>query len=150
MEKSQLKEKLAADLKAALKLRDARKISVLRMLQSEIHNQEIATRKDATDADVLKALSSSAKKHQDSISQFLEGGRLDLVETERGELEIIHTYLPAPLSDQEISSLIDEAIKEAEAKVASDFGKVMRVLMPKIGSRANGQIISQKLKEKLS
>src|SRR3990167_6411589 len=95
-----LKETIAADLKAALKQKDTRKVSVLRMINAEIKNLEIEMRKDAVDADVLKVLNSGAKK-------------------------------------------------ETGASSAADFGKAMKTLMPKIQGRANGQIVSQKLKEKL-
>ncbi|OGE76050.1 MAG: hypothetical protein A3C85_01870 [Candidatus Doudnabacteria bacterium RIFCSPHIGHO2_02_FULL_48_21] len=144
-----LKETIAADLKAALKQKDTRKVSVLRMINAEIKNLEIEMRKDAVDADVLKVLNSSAKKHQDSITQFQSGGRLDLVEQEQAELKIIQEYLPEQLGDAELDALIEGAIKETGASSAADFGKAMKTLMPKIQGRANGQIVSQKLKEKL-
>ena len=144
-----LKEKIGSDLKTALKEKNARKISVLRMLSSDLKNLEIQNRKPATDGDVLKILASSARKHQDSIEQFRSGNRNDLVAQEEEELAIIWSYLPAQLESSEISKLIDEAIKESGAQAAADFGKVMKVLMPKIQGRASGQTVSQMLKEKL-
>ncbi len=150
MEKSELKEKLAADLKAALKQKDTRKISVLRLLLAEIHNQEIAKRQDATDADVMKVLSGSAKKHEDSISQFTTGNRPELAAAEREELEIIKTYLPETLSDTEVARFIDEAVAESGAQIPADFGKVMKILMPRLAGRASGQTVSEKLKAKLA
>lgn len=149
MEKS-LKEILAADLKAALKEKASRRISVLRMLLSDIHNQEIAKKQEAADADVMKVLSGAAKKHEDSIAQFETGNRPDLVAQEREELEIIKAYLPQPLTGDEIDKLVEEAVTESGAVGVADFGKAMKVLMPKIAGRASGQIVSEKLKAKLN
>jgi hypothetical protein len=145
-----LKEKLAADLKAALKAKASRRISVLRMMLSDLHNQEIAKKQEATDSDVMKVLSSAAKKHEDSIAQFATGNRPDLVAGEREELEIIKAYLPKALSDEELDRLVGEAITDSGATEAAEFGKVMKVLMPKIAGRASGQIVSEKLKAKLN
>lgn len=119
------------------------------MINAEIKNLEIAKRSEAADEDVLKVLMSSAKKHQDSIMQFQSGNRPDLVAQETAELAIIQSYLPAQLTDAELDGLITAAISEASAGGAGDFGKVMKILMPKIQGRASGQIVSQKLKSKL-
>lgn len=142
-------EKIASDLKEAMKQKDALKISTLRMINAEIKNLEIEKRAFATDEDVLKILSSSAKKHQDSIAQFEAGNRADLASQEKAELAIIQTYLPVPLSEAELQILIDQAVSEAGAASSADFGKVMKILMPKIQGRSSGQIVSQKLKSKL-
>ena len=144
-----LKEKLAVDLVAALKQKDSRRTSVLRLLLSEVHNQEIAKREPAKDAEVMKVLTQSAKKHEDSIAQFQTGGRPDLVTQEREELEIIKGYLPQQLSDIELEKIVADAITESGAAAAADFGRVMKVLMPKIAGRASGQAVSEKLKAEL-
>ncbi len=145
-----VKEKVVSDLKEAMKQKDTRKTSVLRMISAEIKNQEIDKQKSATDEDVMRVLQSSAKKHRDSIAQFTAGNRPDLVESETEELQIIQLYLPEEMSEEELDRTIDQAVKESGASAAGDFGKVMKILMPKIAGRANGQIVSQKLKEKLT
>ncbi|OGE79039.1 MAG: hypothetical protein A2751_01095 [Candidatus Doudnabacteria bacterium RIFCSPHIGHO2_01_FULL_46_14] len=145
-----LKEQIASDIKDAMKQKNTRKISVLRMISAEIKNLEIDKQKTATDEDVMRVLSQSAKKHEDSIAQFASGNRPDLVEQEKGELVVIQAYLPAQLTDSELQTLINESVAETKASSSADFGKVMKILMPKIAGRANGQIVSQKLKEKLS
>src|SRR3989344_199560 len=150
MDTSGVKSKLSADLKEAQKSRDQAKILTLRMVLSEIHNQEIDKKQDASDEDVLSVLSKEAKKHEDSIAQFKTGSRDDLVQKEEQELAIIRSYLPAQLGDAELSRIVDEAIIESGAKTASDFGAVMKVLMPKVKNRANGAQVSQMVKEKLS
>ena len=150
MEKPQLKEKIASDIKEAMKQKNTRKTSVLRMISAEIKNLEIDKQKTATDEDVMRVLQTNAKKHRDSIAQFTAGNRPDLVQTETEELAIIQLYLPEEMSDEELTRTIAQAVKESGASSAADFGKVMKILMPKIAGRANGQIVSQKLKEKLS
>lgn len=145
-----LKEKISSDLKSALKEKNARKTSVLRMLLSDLKNLEIESRKPAADADVMKILSGSAKRHQDSIEQFKTGGRADLVAQEEEELAIIKNYLPEQLSDSEVAKLVDEAIAETGAATAADFGKAMKAVMLKLAGRANGQTVSQMLKAKLA
>jgi len=149
MEKPQLKDQITADLKTALRHKDAVRLSTLRMINAEIKNLEIAKRSEAADEDVRKVLAGAAKKHQDSITQFQSGNRPDLAAQETAELEIIKSYLPAQLSRAELDDLIQSAISEAGTSAAADFGKVMKILMPKIQGRASGQIVSQKLKEKL-
>src|SRR3989344_7424216 len=113
MEKPQLKEKIASDIKEAMKQKNTRKTSVLRMISAEIKNLEIDKQKAATDEDVMRVLQTNAKKHRDSIAQFTAGNRPDLVEQEKAELVIIEEYHPAPLSDEELGKLIDESIKDA-------------------------------------
>ena len=149
MEKPQLKEKIVSDLKDAMKQKDTRTTSVLRMISADIKNFEIDKQKPATDEDIMKLLASSAKKHADSIAQFTAGNRPDLATAETEELHIIQSYLPEPLTDEELARLIDQAVRENGATSQADFGKIMKMLMPKIAGRAGGQIVSQKLKAKL-
>lgn len=145
-----LKSKIADDLKTALKSQAAVKVSILRMVLSEIHNLEIDKKREAADEDVLLVLSSLAKQHDDSITQFQTGGRTDLVETEQRELAIIREYLPAQLTERELQPIVDESIAEAGAKTVADFGAVMKVLMPKVKNRISGATVSQMVKEKLN
>ena len=145
-----LKEKLANDLKAALKEKQERKVSVLRMIAADVKNLEIQNRKPAADGDVLKILSSQARKHQDSITQFKSGNRPDLVAAEEEELAVIKSYLPAELGADELKKIIDEAISETGAASAADFGKAMKAVMAKAKGQADGQTVSQMLKEKLN
>ena len=144
-----LKQKIQDDLKIALKNKDQARLSILRMLCSEIHNAEIEKRKDATDEEALAVLAGAAKKHEDSITQFKTGGRDDLVQKEQTELDIIRSYLPAQLTEPEIKALIAEAVAETQAEGPVDFGKVMKKLMPKTKGRANGQVVSALVKEQI-
>lgn len=141
-----IKEKMNEDLKRALKSRDAVKVSVLRMLLSQIHNKEIEKRQALTDEDTLKVLSSEKKKHQDSISQFEQGGRQDLVSKERLELGMIESYLPEPLGEEELKKIIREVM---ESESSSDFGRVMKAVMAKVKGRSDGGLVSRLVKEEI-
>ena len=141
-----LKTKLTTDLKAAQKTREELRVSVLRLLLSEIHNKEIQTKRAATDEDILQVLASQQKRHDDSIKQFREGGRQELAEKEERELEIIKGYLPEALSEEELRELIRKTIESESEK---NFGKIMGKLMPSVRGRAAGDIVSRILKEEL-
>ncbi len=146
---SLLKGKIKVDLAKALKDREGESVSVLRLLLSDIHNQEIQKKRELSDDEVLGVLQGRVKKHQDSISQFAAGNRADLVEKERSELALIQAYLPEPLSGSELRALVKEIITEVQAAGAADFGKVMKALMPKVKGRAAGILVSQIVKEEL-
>lgn len=143
------KEKIETDLKAALKSRDVLKTSVLRLLLSDIHNQEIEKRGELSESDILAVLGGSVKKHRDSIAQFETGGRSDLVTKETRELRVIESYLPLPLSEEELLDLVRKTINEAKAGDPKDFGKVMRELMPHLKGRADGNLVSAIVREEL-
>ena len=120
------------------------------MLLSDIHNQEIQSKKDLTDDQVIGVLASSAKKHRDSIEQFKEGGRADLVAREEAELRIIETYLPAQLAPADVKKAVMAVVAELKPQGQKDFGKVMQAVMAKIKGQASGNLISQLVREALS
>lgn len=145
-----LKEKIEQDLKVALKSRGQTATSILRLLLSDIHNREIAKGGQLSEEEVLSALSAAVKQHQDSIVQFQTAGRADLLRTEQAELEIIQSYLPQPLSQEELRTVIAQTLAEVAApRGPRDFGKVMRELMPKVKGRADGAAVSQIVREEL-
>lgn len=146
---SALKAKIQEDLKQALKARDELKISISRMLLSDIHNQEIQIHGELADDQIRAVLASAAKKHQDSIAQFQIAGRTDLVNRETGELQIIQSYLPAQLSEAELRREISGVIAGLGPEGPRDFGKVMQAVMAKLKGRAAGQLVSQIVKEEL-
>jgi len=113
------------------------------MLKSELKYKEIEKGKTLTEEDEFQVLSTSAKKRQDSIAQFRQGNRSDLVAKEESELRVIQSYLPEQLSEQDLHKLVEEAIREVEAKAKSDLGKVMKTLMPKVKGRADGKLVNQ-------
>jgi len=146
-----LEEKILSDYKAAMLAKDAAKVSTLSFLRAELHNLSIDKRnKKLEDSDVIIVIKRQIKRHQDSIDQFKKGQRQDLVDKETKELEILESYLPKQLSEEEIRKVVEEVVSSSGAKDIKDMGKVMKEVMAKIGDSADGKIISNLVKEKLS
>lgn len=144
-----LKEQLNQDMKTAMKQKESMRLSTIRLIRAGIKNREIELGKELEDEDVLKVIVSLVKQHKDSIEQFRQGGRQDLVEKEQAELTILEAYLPQQLSEEEIRALVREAIEAVQATSLKDMGKVMKYVMPKTQGRADGKIINQLVKEQL-
>jgi uncharacterized protein len=133
-----------------MKLKDAERLSVLRMMKAAVRNKEIDARLELDDAGVVQVLLGLIKQHKDSIEQFTKGGRMDLVEKESAEVKVIETYLPAAVSDQEIAETIDALIRETGAATVKDMGKVMKGCMARFAGRpVDGAKVSAIVKEKL-
>ncbi len=146
-----LQEKINKDLVEAIKASDNAKVSTLRMLNSAIKNAIIAKRpKELEETDILDIIAKQIKQHSESIEQFKQGKRQDLVDKETKESEILKSYLPQQMSEDEITNLVKEAIKEADAKGAQDMGKVMKIVAPKTKGRADGKLVSDTVKKCLS
>jgi uncharacterized protein YqeY len=145
-----LKEQIGKDLNEALKARDERKLSALRLLRTEIKKREVSgQKKELSDAEVMEAVSTLVKQRRESIRLFREGQRQDLVEKEEGELQILLSYLPPPFSQTEIEALIDQVIEEAQATGPKDQGKVMKSVMAQVAGKAEGKVVSEIVKQKL-
>jgi len=147
---SDFKSQISDDLKTALRSGDKLRLSVLRLLSALIKNREVEKRGPLTDAEILQAIIASCKQRQDSIEQFKQGGRADLVEKESAELSILQSYLPAPLTGDELRALIRQAIQDTQAASPKDMGKVMAALMPKVTGRADGKAVSALVREMLA
>lgn len=147
---STITQRLDTEFKEALKARDELRISALRMIKASLKNKEIDKRAPLTGDEIIAVLSSMAKQRRESIEQFTAGGRIELAEKERKELEIIQTYLPAQLSPQEIDTIIIAAIKESNASSPADMGKVMKLVVPRLKGAADGKSVNQRVKELLS
>jgi len=137
-----LKERIDQDMRQAQKSGEKLKLSLTRLLKSDIRYKEIDKGKELSDEEVLEVLTSAAKKHRDSIEQFRKGGREDLVKQEEDELKLILGYMPEQLSTEELGKLVEEAITEVRAESEKDIGKVMKVLMPKVKGKADGKAVS--------
>jgi uncharacterized protein len=133
------------DVTSAMKAGQKDRVSALRLVLSEL--QKAAKEGDG---DELAVLRRERKRRLDAAGQFRDGGREELAVQEEGEAELIAGYLPAELSDDELDSLVAGAIAESGAATPADMGQVMRVLMPKVGGRADGKRVSAKVKEALS
>jgi uncharacterized protein YqeY len=150
-----MRERLEAELKQAMKTRDAARLSCLRMLTSRIQEREVALRalkgRDyrISDEEALEVIAGYAKQRRDSIEGYAKGGRQDLVEAERAELEIVQEYLPKQLSASEVRGIVERAIAEAGAKGAGDIGAVMRIAMPQVKGVADGKLVQQIAREML-
>lgn len=149
-----LKEKIMTDLKEAMKAKDSDKTMVLRSLKAKILEKEISERKGGesvlSDDQVIDVLLKAAKQRKESIDQFTQGDRLDLVEKEEMELSIIDNYLPKMMSEEEVLVEVKSQIEKVGATSIGDIGKVMGPLMGKLKGKAEGSTISKVVKEELS
>jgi uncharacterized protein YqeY len=145
-----LEERLVEEMKQAMKSNDKLRLSTIRMIRSALKNKEIELRKKLEDEDVVKVIQAMVRKGEESVEQFQTGGRMDLVEKEKKEIGILKSFLPQPLSQEEILKIIDQSIQETQASSLKDIGKVMKSVMPKIGGKADGKLINQLVKERLS
>jgi uncharacterized protein YqeY len=145
-----LEERLVEEMKQAMKSNDKLRLSTIRMIRSALKNKEIEVRKKLEDEDIVKVIQVMVRKGEESVEQFQTGGRTDLVEKEKSEIEILKSFLPKPLSQEEILKIIDQSIQETQASSPKDIGKVMKSVIPKIGGKADGKLINQLVKERLS
>jgi uncharacterized protein len=143
-------EKLDQDIVAAMKSGDRFRLTVLRTLKSDLKNEQINKGTPLTDDVVIGVLSSSAKKRRDSIEQFGNAGRTDLVDKESAELAILTSYLPQQMSEDDIRKLVAEAIAETGADSPQKAGLVMKALMPKVKGKADGKLVNRLVSEMLA
>lgn len=147
-----LKEKLNEDMRKALREKDTLRLSTIRLLLAAIQNLEIAKGKDKElkGSDLIGVLNSEAKKRKEAIVEYKKGRREDLVEKETKELEIIKEYLPEELSPEELGQLVEETIGEVGARDLGDMGKVIGAVMKKVKGRAEGKVVNQMVRKKLT
>jgi uncharacterized protein YqeY len=163
-----LKKKIQNDLTQATKKKEALPTSALRMLSAAILNKEkekrykiikaepelaekeLVEKSQLTDEEVIEVISSEVKKRKESILEFEKGGRQDLAEKEKKEIEVLKKYLPEQLSEEEIKKLVEVAIEKVEAKEPKDMGKIMQELMPQVKGKAEGSVVSKIVKELLT
>jgi len=138
-----LKERIQADMQKAAKERNSLALSALRMALAAIKNKEIEARGEIGEDAVLKVLATMVKQRKESIELFERGGRSDLAGKETAEIDVLEAYLPKPLTDAEVESLVREAIAAAGAKSPADMGRVMKELMPKVAGRADGKTVNE-------
>ena len=142
-------ERIQNDQKSALKAGEKERLSALRLLSSELKNRRIELGRDLTDEDAIEVLMKALKQRRESEEQYGKGGRPELAAREAAEAEVIRGYLPAQLSDEELDAMVDAAIAEAGATSMKDMGAVMGRLMPKLKGRAEGAVVSARVKERL-
>ena len=145
-----LKQRINEDMKTAMRAKDSQRLGVIRLIMAAIKQREVDERISLDDTQVLAVLDKMVKQRRESISQFQTAGRQDLVDKENFELNVLQEYLPAALSDSEIESLVEEAIKNSAASTGKDMGAVMAILRPQVQGRADMGLISKKVKDKLT
>ncbi len=146
-----LKQRLAEDMKAAMKARESgkKRLSVIRMVLSSLKNAEIEKRTELSEDEVIEVLSREVKKRKDALEEYDRAGRQDIADGLRDEIEILMNYLPEQMSEDEIRSLVREVIDEVNPSGPRDMGKVMGKLMPMVKAKADGKLVSLIVKEML-
>mgnify|MGYP001082697637 CR=1 FL=1 len=145
-----LKSRLNQDLKEALKAKDEVKLRTVRMLLTAIKNLEVEKMTLATDEDILQIMSKEIKKRQEAIEMYEKGGRQDLAQAERQEIEVIQSYMPKQLSEEEIKEIAKKVISELNLKGPKDVGVAMKAIMPQVKGRADGKLVNKIVSELLS
>lgn len=145
----ELRERIDADTKNALKSGAKDKVSTLRMLNAALKNKQIDKRRPLSEEEVVETIRTLIKQRKDSIEQFAKGGRQDLVDKETAEVAVLEVYLPQPLSREVLEAMVREAVAQTGAQGAKDMGKVMKALIPIVGGRADGKLISELVKNSL-
>ncbi len=146
----QLTDKVNTHITAAMKAKDAPRLSTLRMVKAAVVNKGVEKGRDLEDAEVLQVVSSLVKQRRDSVEQFSKAGRTDLVEKETAEIAVLEEYLPPAATAEEIDAAVTAAVTETGAASPKDIGKVMKAVMPKLaGKNADGRTINESVRRKL-
>ena len=147
-----LKEQLTADMKEAMKAKEAGKarLSVIRLVRSAVRQLEIDGKKELTDEDVLGVIAKEVKQRKDVIEDFRKGDRDDLIAAAESEIAVLTEYLPKQLTEDEVRAFVLEAVAECGASSPKDMGKVMKALMPKVKGKADGKTVNEIVKSVLA
>ncbi len=141
-----LKEQILEDIKHYMKEKDNIALNAVRMLKSDIKNAEIAAIKELDDEGIIKVVASSIKKRKDSAEIYIKNSRQDLADKELAEIKVLEKYLPAQLDDESIKAVINEVIASLDDNMKKNFGAVMKNVMAKVGSSAEGKRVSELIK----
>ena len=148
---SELKSKISADLKEAMKAKDKTRLGAIRMLLAAIQTEETeGTKHELTDDEVLKVIAREIKKRRESAEIYTQNGREDLAETELAEVAALEVYQPEQLSDEEVAKLIDEVVAETGATSMKEMGQVMKLATEKAAGRADGKRLSTAVRARLA
>ncbi|QXM11532.1 GatB/YqeY domain-containing protein [Geomonas subterranea] len=146
----QLRERLNAELKEAMRSRDTLRLSTIRMVLSSVKNRDIELRRELNDSEITETIVTLCKQRRESIRLFKEAGRQELVDKEEAELALLMGYLPQQLTREELAELVTKVIAEVGATGGKDMGKVMKAIQPQVAGRADGKLVSEVVKEKLA
>jgi uncharacterized protein len=145
-----LEERLVTEMKEAMKSNEKLRLSTIRMIRSAVKNKEIELRAKLDDEGIQRVIQGMVRKGEESVVQFEAGGRPDLVEKEKKEIKILKSFLPQSLSQEEIIKIIEQSMEETQASSLKDLGKLMKSVMPKLQGKADGKLVNQLVKERLS
>ena len=145
-----LKARISDDLKTAMRSGNAGRRDAIRLVLAALKQREVDERRELSDADIIAVIDKMIKQRRESIAQFEKGGRQDLADREKFELDVLQAYMPQALSDAEIESAIAAALRESAASAPSDMGKVMAVLKPRLAGRADMGKVSALVKSRLT
>jgi len=142
---------ISTDIAAAMKARNAPRLSALRMLKAALMNKSVEKGRDLDDSEALQVVASLVKQRRDSIDQFGKAGRQDLVDREAAEIKVLELYLPPPVSEAELAKAVDEAVTSTGAKSAKDMGAVMKAVMASLGGRnVDGKVVNELVRKRLA
>ena len=144
-----LRDQITNDMKQAMKAGEKDRLAVIRLILAAVKQKEVDERITLDDTQVLAVLDKMVKQRRESVAQFQQGGRQDLVDKENAEIKVIQGYLPAQLSEAELDKLIAEAVAQSGAASVKDMGKVMGLLKPKVQGKADMGAVSARIKSKL-
>jgi hypothetical protein len=144
-----LKAQITEDMKAAMRAKDAARLSAIRLLLAAMKQREVDERIELTDADILAIIEKMLKQRRDSVTQYEAGGRQDLADVEKFEIGVLTGYMPQQLTETEIGAEVAAAVAATGAKAMQDMGKVMALLKPKLAGRADMAKVSAQVKAKL-
>jgi hypothetical protein len=147
---SQLKDQITDAMKNAMRAKDKERLGTVRLILAELKRIEVDERIELDDERIIAIMDKMLKQRRDSISQFEDAGRQDLADTEKAELAVIQSFMPAALSEEEVSQLVAEAIADTDAQSMKDMGKVMAQLKPQLQGRADMAEVSKLIKARLS
>ena len=145
-----LRDRLADEMKAAMKSRDELRLSSIRLIRAAVKNREIEQKRELDDPGITEIIGTLVKQRRESIRLFSEASRPDLVEKEERELAVLLDFLPVQLSPDELGEIVDQVMAETGAVGAADVGKVMKALMPRVAGRADGREVSDLVRRKLA
>lgn len=145
-----IKDKVAEDLKEALKGGDIVRVSTLRLLSNALHNEEIAKQKELTEEEELAVVRRELKRREEAVEAYEKGGRPESAEKEKKEAEILKEFLPAQMSSEELAKIVEQVISEVGASGQQDFGKVMGAVMEKAKGQVDGKVVAQVVRQKLT
>ncbi|RHW50562.1 GatB/YqeY domain-containing protein [Lactobacillus bombicola] len=145
-----LSEQIMADMKDAMKAHDKVKLNTVRMIKAALMNEKIKLGRELNSDEELTVLNREKKQREESLADFVKAKRTDLVEETKKELTVIEAYMPKQLSQSELEKIVSAAIAEVNGATKADFGKIMKILMPRIKGRADGKVASNLVKNKLS